>query len=702
MRLVRGGLAVLLLSSVAWADGFNAPYQAKPVEAQVKNLPLKPDLSNVSNLKQLPKLTNEQRQALARQSFVARPTREEQLFYLYEHNDYQKIPSFVTTDSVFHTLHVFYDYTLRFLEEKKLLPVVAELSRKLLDRSLADAAATQPKSVAEALKVNIAYFAVPLALLGEKLPALPAESTALLERELKLVNEAQGRGQCLTGSEVIYNQFIVRGHYTRTEALQRYFKAVLWYGLIPRELDQEAPTLQSLIICDQLLGNDGLRELWAKVYEPTAFLVGTADDITFKEFSPLLRRVFATGALSRFNDAEKLAQFRELAKRDLPQPRIVNATLTAAGQEKQQGQQFRFMGQRYIPDSRILQELCYPKVGTRDKPRQMPKGLDVFAVLGSARAAELLDKTYQQTDFANYAEQRGKLQAEFGALKPADWATNVYHGWLFSLLPLLPARPNGYPSFMRQTAWQDKSLITALGSWTELRHDTVLYGKQSVAEAGGEGPAVRAGYVEPEPEVYERAQWLLAMMRQGLTQRGLIGKDQDGDADQTTNSLSSFEELLGILAGASRKELLNQPLTTDELYVIMDYGARLEDLMMAAAGTAMGGIKGDWWSISNRADRSMALVTDVHTSFGNVLQEAVGEAAEIWVIVPFKGRLVATRGAVYQYYEFTGSADARLTDEAWIKRLDAGQAPPPPAWAAKVIMAPGLTKPTAREQLRSE
>ena len=61
---------------------------------------------------------------------------------------------------------------------------------------------------------------------------------------------------------------------------------------------------------------------------------------------------------------------------------------------------------------------------------------------------------------------------------------------------------------MQSTAWQDKQLNTALGSWAELKHDTLLYAKQAYAGIGGCGwpapppPVIARNYVEPVPEAF--------------------------------------------------------------------------------------------------------------------------------------------------------------------------------------------------------
>ena len=71
-----------------------------------------------------------------------------------------------------------------------------------------------------------------------------------------------------------------------------------------------------------------------------------------------------------------------------------------------------------------------------------------------------------------------------------------------------------------------KSLNAALGSWTELRHDTIFYAKQSVAAEGegGEEP-VSPGYVEPYPAFYDKIAELATTLREGLMRYGLIDSE---------------------------------------------------------------------------------------------------------------------------------------------------------------------------------
>jgi hypothetical protein len=174
------------------------------------------------------------------------------------------------------------------------------------------------------------------------------------------------------------------------------------------------------------------------------------------------------------------------------------------------------------------------------------------------------------------------------------------------------------------------------------------------------------------------------------------GKDQKpGDKD---DGFDNFVELTDTLAKISRKELSNTPLTRDELRFIEKYGGYLEGLMLTIANLGQEGRTTSWWEIENKTDRSMALVADVHTSMPNVLEEAVGNAAEIWVVAPVNGKLLLTRGAIFTYYEFTQPATNRLTDEAWQQRVRSGKTPPLPGWTKDFLLGPGLNTPTPTYQ----
>jgi len=601
----------------------------------------------------------------------------------------------VTTDAVLHTYHVFYDYALRYLEQEFLAKAVIELSQVMLDASRTQWAARPDGPVKEAAARNLVFFAVPLKLLGEEV-RLDGALGEQLAAQLSLVEEAAGEHVAITGALVRFNQFKPRGHYTRSELFQRYFRAMMWYGLVPMPLKSSRPeaklaATQAALICDSLAASDEARAAWTRIYDPTAFYVGTADDLTYEQLGPIVKDVFG-GRIAAMADTERLERMVTRVNSELPRPGIEVMT-----DEQVQGQEFRLMGQRFIPDSRIMQELVYPKVPAEPR-RVFPLGLDVFAVFGNPRAAQILDEVLNEDRYEGYLDQRAKLQAEIQALTAADWQQNLYYGWLYCLLPLQQARPEGWPMFMRNLGWRDKSLVTSLGSWAELRHDTILYAKQSAIECGGgdEPPPPPPGYVEPEVEVYERLAWLLRLNRDGLRSRKLYG-----EYDSLQDEFDRFIELCDFLATCSRKELRNEALTRDELRTIEDIGGFLEHLMLSVASLTSEHPYSRWHDIQNKTDRNMAVVADVHTGGDNCLEEAVGHAAEIWVVTPQRGKLVLTRGATFTYYEFRQPANDRLTDEQWQEMLKNGKAKGMPAWTDTFMIGPGVNTPVPVQQMGS-
>jgi len=102
-------------------------------------------------------------------------------------------------------------------------------------------------------------------------------------------------------------------------------------------------------------------------------------------------------------------------------------------------------------------------------------------------------------------------------------------------------------------------------------------------------------------------------------------------------------------------------LSEEEYELIRNIGGTLEGITTFSAKVKE--------EITSEADERMAVVADVHTDTNSsqVLEEGVGDASLIYVIAPVEGKLVATQGGVFSYYEFTQPMDDRLTDEAWQK-----------------------------------
>ena len=649
------------------------------------------DLEAITNLESAD-LSDAERQVLARQSFVAvgLPSEETawKFWQVYETARYQSLPLLVTTDSMLNAYHGLFDTLLQRMEESALSDQAVAMTEALYAAAADQWDTAADLTIKEEARLNMAYFAVGSALLAET-AAIPDEVQSEVEAELALIDAAAGPAESpVLGYTEDYSQYKPRGHYTRSEQLERYFKAMMWYGhtgffVNPRNPDvteEEAASLtrRAILISSSLVGP--AREAWTAIYEPTSFLVGRADDLTVDDMGQVISQVFGTAQPEpdALADAGKIATVREKLN-EFPAPKIQSATTREPGdtEDREENERsFRLMGQRYIPDSYAFQQLVWAYVGTEDNKRSLPMGLDIMAVLGSEQAYKIEKEDFGQDQYDKWDDQIQKVGGEFAERSPDLWPVNLYTGWLESLQHVMVLPAEGAPAFMRSPAWALKSLNTALGSWTELRHDTILYAKQSVTAEGegGEEPE-SPGYVEPYPAFYAKIAELATTLRQGLLEYDLVDPE-------SADKLETMIWLAETLASISEKELAGEELTAEELTLIQEYGHYLETLEQFS--TSEEGL-----TLSPSPEKS-PLVADVHGDYTSdpprALEEATGYPLVLYAAFELDEKLQLFAGASYAYYEFTVPVGERLTDEEWTALLDSGSAPPRPAWTDEWIV----------------
>jgi len=650
------------------------------------------DLAAVQYADQI-QFTATQRQLLSQNGFVVlppKPSEYREFYQLYEVGRYDMRPVFITTDSIYHVYHLLFDKMLRDLERDSFISILNSLTSTMLDASYQQYEALQGTSLEDPALRNIAFFAVAAQLLG--LPdAVPAEAADLVNAELALIDSAAGtqisplwdRPDLPSDKKLIedYSQYIPRGHYTRSEELKKYFKAMMWYGRLTYRLQDEFETRRALLMTQTLrtaTATDGTPAvtLWQQIYEPTVFIVGKADDLSFFEYGGLMDKVFgANPDPASFADDAKFAEFMEAAKA-LPPPQINSMWVWIWEDTEQATKGFRFMGQRFTLDAYVFGQLIWRKVGTEQNPRGLPKGLDFMAAMGSEEAYNIL-KEMGENQYTNYDTQMAKVRKEVASLQTDSWTQNLYWSWLYALQPLLEPKDTRYPAFMQTQAWTRKDLHTALGSWTELKHDTILYAKQVMAEMGGgsDQPPPHS-YVEPNPEAYARLLALAIMTKDGLEQRGLL-------SDLTRGNLENLISELGFLQRISEAELNGTEISDDDYWHMYYWGGILEQFTLAAADLEEGVTQ------PRLEDQKAALIADVATGLAPdgslvALEEAIGQPTFIYVVLPGEPTRLAT-GAVFSYYEFPVPVSGRMTDEQWQAMVEAGTNPPAPDWTKSFI-----------------
>jgi len=621
--------------------------------------------SSLANVKVVKALKSELEQpgvsaALEKNGFVVVPADFKLFQYAFEGNDYQGWPVFVTTDVAYHEWHLVFDKLLRSVEQEVLLPKLEQLVSGSLKAAQAQSKGLAGSSLEDTASRGEQLYQVAAAELG-----LPVTLGPLAKKEKALI-DAHSQADTtspILGSNVDYSIFTPRGHYTRTPQLTRFFLGMSVLGQLSACLPGTykcpgiEPTRIGILASRALDSSPDLIALWREIYEPTAFLVGTADDYTPLDLQKAAEATPAGGlsnAKAFESDAAVNAVVRALVK---TRPVKINPERAS----------IRLMGTRFVLDSYLLDQLVYPNVGTAAKPRLTPSALDLAASFGSGYAQQLLEKS-GATAYAHYTSQLEKVQKAVASRPEKNWGSTVYDAWLYALEPMFVEHGTAYPDFMRGEAWTGKALQSGFGSYTELKHDTILFAKQLIAEGGGENlfkPPPR-NWVEPDPVAYGRLIEAVKLMRTGLSERNLLTKSAG-------NLLASELDMLAFFKRIATDELAGKAISTDDNDRLRDIGGEMEAIWWRTADVSK------YASPSDANDE--ALVADIGSSPKGVLELGTGRIDRIYVLVPDdQGNFQLAAGGVYSYYEFLNPPGQRLSDKEWQGLLDSGKAPARPSW----------------------
>lgn len=592
---------------------------------------------------------------------------------------YSTAPVFISSDFLLHVFHVVFDRMLQNVEEKRFLPLLDSLTVALLEETGEQMRGSAAPALRDIARRNAAFLGVAARLIGDS-ARVPAEAEELVKDELALVEQADGFHRSpLMKAEEDYSQYKARGHYTSSERLTRFFKAMMWYGRRSFSCNSDTLALQAILL-SALLERPENRALWERIARPSEFIAGSSDDLTLFDCAQLAREVYGSDQFAS-PDTAKLHHFERLAG-ERATPKISGNALPNRLDPASIERGFRFLGQRTVPDAYIFSELTSPRVGTDVHPRNLPSSLDVMAILGSAIADSLIAK---ESSVPGYAAKMSALKSEFSDEQGGLWRQNFYWCWLNVLRPLLKEKGPEFPAFMQGRKWATKGLLTSLGSWTELKHDTFLFSKQSYAEMGEGGdeeipkpPPQPKSYVEADLQFFNRLVYLVERTRATFARMGLL-------TDEYQRKLALlFSESLR-LRSIVQKELLNEQVTEEEYDVMLHFAQTID-------WTILPEDRGD---IIEDQYKQMALVIDTHTDAlgGVVLENAIGSPQRIYVAVKdSSGGCRVCAGYVYSACEFTQPINQRMTDEQWKKIVYGGASHAmrerEPAWEKSLRLAP--------------
>lgn len=580
------------------------------------------------------------------------------------------LPVLITTDSILHAVHKSYDAILMQLEEQYLAPTIQKI---LTDVHAATNAKDHDVDLYTTVALNLLAGAAPTKLVVKSKLEQDDAVKAILEKVDKLVLEdPNGPGTALYGGArpVDYSQFKPRGHYTKTEALQKYFRAMMWLGRADTgfEIAKSERQLASAMRLVELVAATKSLEKLAAMNDIIDFMVGASDNLTPFSMHEAMKDTKSIDVVKK-----RLAKMGKQAIRSQIVVSNPNDPIEVPPPDL-----FQLFGQRFVIDSFVMSKVVFDSILFKGKKvrRMMPNGLDVMTALGNDEAARLLAPEFEGYPYAANL----KAARFFVNDQPAPyWRSNVYNAWL-GALRTLDDRPEGrhFPRVMRSEAWDRKQLQTQLGSWAELRHDTILYAKQSyTAWPSCEYPT---GYVEPYPAFY-RAIEALAFE----AQRRIALADYGAADYLKKNQTSYFHRLattMNRLALIAERELAAKELSSSD----EDWLKKTIDRRGGGSGPPRydGWYPEIFYGGGTMASEWDPTVADVHTDpKGGVVREvAVGDAQFLVIAIDNEDDRTAYVGPVFSYFEFDQPVSDRLTDEQWQGRIRSGKLPARPAWWA--------------------
>ncbi|HKB36119.1 MAG TPA: DUF3160 domain-containing protein, partial [Gemmataceae bacterium] len=319
-------------------------------------------------------------QLLRQHKFVIAGKPLKQVFQPYLSSD---VPVFITPDSLLNGFHVLFEESIYRMEQAhaRKLPGILERLWKDLDRS-GKQFKGDPRLLYAARKRAQVFLGTARQLLDAK--ALPEDAAwrKLVEQEAQRVIAAREKlkpawlGLPDGGFRAVdYSRFQPRGFYTKSPALQRYFRAVSWLQAIPFRLDNDEELASFLLLSRAFRGADEKRNPeGAEFWGAFRTFVGTEDDWDLPSASVLPKEITKEG----LNEVRK--KYRDRAGIDgAPQ---INDQLRFepdhSGGKLEIG--FRFLSAYRLPDGVLFHRTMKPELGER----VLPTGLEVCAILGSS------------------------------------------------------------------------------------------------------------------------------------------------------------------------------------------------------------------------------------------------------------------------------------------------------------------------------
>ncbi|HET9959573.1 MAG TPA: DUF3160 domain-containing protein [Polyangiaceae bacterium] len=606
----------------------------------------------------------------------------------------EHLPVYVSADAILEAVHSSYEDLLILFESGALIPKLDTLLSAIHERVAAGASAN-PKIAAD---LDL-YMTVARSLLaGKTLAPLAGGDTKLISQIVKMATDAQGEANLvLFGAPRIVDasQFKPRGHYDEDPTLSRYFRAMMWLGRMDFRLIETnpdgsqtflRPQYEAMLLLYQSMSEQSLAD-YELIDSALRTFVGDSDNMTVGQVNALVDGLGGAEKAAQRSDVEIEAAIvqggfgaQKIASQIMVNDGVV-PTLPLA-------RSFALFGQRYVIDSHVFSQVVYDRLPAF---RMMPNPLDAaYAALGNNQALSLLAPELSQ--FTGYP---GALESARDLVDAHDaqfWGGNLYNLWLSSLRALSPAadlsEPSklGLPQVAATEAWGRRMLSAQLGSWAELRHDTLLYAKQSYT--GVPSCDYPDAYIDPYPEFFAK---LRAFAEAGSALTESFAATLGTRLKVAQNYFKNLQQTMTLLGEMAKNQREGTPFTAEQLAFINGAVRILEEDAVCTTIDVPDGWLADLYLDPQRSIEAAPTIADVHTQPADEAGNTVGKVLHVGAGWP---RMMVTTidtcqgprayvGVTFAYHELETTNFERLTDEQWKTRLSTPQANP--SWVEPIL-----------------
>jgi hypothetical protein len=601
----------------------------------------------------------------------------------------EDLPVFITTDTMLHVWHLIFDKILERTEENIFYPLLEaltiEVGKKASKYSFLDAH-------------TLIFFVVALKIIR---PEMNLDIPIEIEQASEAIANTIINQDPISYTELTirffddFSQYIPRGHYTNSETLSNYFRLYKWFARVPFFFDDYAgmesldvspeEMINSAIEVTWLLKNTQIKyldrltsglEIWETIISFLDVIMGSLNAITPLDLNDYCEQNIGLNWHLGDIDEEVISQLQYdvLNNSQIPEPEMpFYINIMNLGFESPKT--FTLFGEIETLDSISLQNVVHPNI----YGRFLPHGLDfTYTCLESNRALELLLTEYPDEflDFPSYRDTLEEAKKEVNSVSSVKKQTLQWN-WISSLKPLAVETPNVegdiiLPEFMNSSAWLDEKLTTIMGSWAQLRHDTILYTKQTY---GGWVCSTPTGYVEPYPDFYSSLGQVSQLFKTSFETLKNLGYNFSLGYFTFLSLLDCFTSVCYRLEEISIKELLQEPLTIeDKTFITSIYHQKrhgicgVPDYARGWLPFLLGYAGYDYYFAEPYPNSRSSLIADIYTdpNTKQVLHISTGFLEHIIAYVPsWDGYDIPVVGPVFSYYEFPAPNYNRITNEEW-------------------------------------